>query len=82
MACGTPVVGANVGGLKYLLDDGHGISVEPKNAESLCKGIQMVLESSTKRADLIEKGLERAKENDQKVMTQRVIELYQIRQRA
>lgn len=78
MACGTPVVGTNVGGLKYLLDEGNGILVEVKNVDSLKKGIQTVLESEDVNQSLIRNGLEKAKENDQDIMTDRVIELYQL----
>ncbi|PWU02329.1 MAG: glycosyl transferase family 1 [Bacteroidetes bacterium] len=78
MACGTPVVGTNVGGLKYLLDDGNGVLVEVKNADSLKRGIQSVLESEELKQRLIQNGLEMAKENDQDIMTDQVIQLYQV----
>jgi glycosyltransferase involved in cell wall biosynthesis len=78
MACGTPVVGTNVGGLKYLLNHGNGVLVEAKNPESLKKGIHTVLASE--KDDLIRKGLEKAKENDQNRMTELVIELYRLQQ--
>lgn len=42
MATGTPVVGSNVGGLSYLLTDGAGILVEPRDAHSLAQGIEKV----------------------------------------
>ncbi|KXH84106.1 glycosyltransferase [Sporosarcina sp. HYO08] len=45
MASGTTVVGTNVGGLSYLLNDGAGVLVEPKNAPALAKGIQAVLDA-------------------------------------
>ncbi|MEH7332817.1 glycosyltransferase [Neobacillus drentensis] len=78
MACGTPVVGTNVGGLKYLLDEGNGILVEVNNTDSLKKGIITVLESTEVKQELIRNGLEMAKENDQDIMTDRVIQLYQV----
>lgn len=43
MATDTPVVGADVGGLTYLLKDGAGILVEPKDSRSLAKGIEKSL---------------------------------------
>ncbi|WP_342433019.1 glycosyltransferase [Neobacillus sp. FSL H8-0543] len=76
MACGTPVVGTNVGGLKYLLGQGNGILVEVGNAELLKNGIQQVLTSENIKNELIKNGLEKAKENDQNIMTDRVIALY------
>lgn len=36
MACGTPVIGSNVGGIKYSVEDGKtGFLVPPENAEAL-----------------------------------------------
>lgn len=78
MACGTPVVGTNVGGLKYLLNQGNGMLVEVNNADSLRVAIHAVLESAEVRKNLIRNGLEKAKENDQQIMTNRVVNLYQL----
>ncbi|WP_017726210.1 glycosyltransferase [Halalkalibacterium ligniniphilum] len=76
MACGTPVVGAGVGGLKTLLRDGHGIIVEPENAASLAEGIGQALYDEGVRERLIEAGRRRAVENDQERLTEKVIEIY------
>ncbi|NRD76691.1 glycosyltransferase [Bacillus sp. BRMEA1] len=78
MACGTPVVGTKVGGLKYLLDDGNGVLVTAQDSTSLKNGIQTVLINDEMKQALIQKGLSMAKENDQNIMTDRVINLYQI----
>ena len=43
MACGTPVIASNVGGLHYMLKDGAGQLVEPKNAEQLQEAMQLAL---------------------------------------
>lgn len=43
MACGTPVVGSDVGGLSYLLNEGAGVLVAPQNVEALAIGITGVL---------------------------------------
>lgn len=45
MATGTPVVGADVGGLSYLLQNDAGILVEPKNIGSLVEGLRKALEN-------------------------------------
>lgn len=42
MATGTPVVGSDVGGLSYLLADGAGVLVEPKDPYSLAQGFEKV----------------------------------------
>ncbi len=57
MAVGTTVVGSDVGGLSYLLDNEAGILVEPKNPESLAAGLKQALEqtSETRRNNAAEK---------------------------
>lgn len=40
MACGAPVIAANVGGLHYMLKDGAGQLVEPKSVEELVIAMQ------------------------------------------
>jgi glycosyltransferase involved in cell wall biosynthesis len=50
MACGVPVVGTKVGGIKEVVeDDETGILVPPKDPESLGKAILNVLSDSTLR---------------------------------
>lgn len=44
MSAGTKVVGTDVGGLSYLLKDGAGILVEPKNPDSLAQGLWSALD--------------------------------------
>ena len=43
MACGTPVIASNVGGLHYMLKDGAGQLVEPKNSADLTSAFQKAL---------------------------------------
>jgi D-inositol-3-phosphate glycosyltransferase len=44
MACGTPVIGANVGGIKYSVRDGEtGYLVPPKDAEALGERLAYLL---------------------------------------
>lgn len=76
MACGTPVVGTSVGGLKYLLADQCGILAEPKNPVALEKALLTLLENEALKEEIIRNGSNRAVENDQTIMTERVIELY------
>ncbi|NPV51061.1 MAG: glycosyltransferase family 4 protein [Candidatus Methanofastidiosum sp.] len=43
-ACGKPVIGSNVGGIKYVIKDGEtGILVTPKKSDELAKSIIMLL---------------------------------------
>jgi len=44
MACGTPVIGSNVGGIKYSVIDGKtGFLVEPNEPESLAEKIDILI---------------------------------------
>lgn len=76
MACGTPVVGSDAGGLKYLLQDGAGITVPVKNSQELAHSLSFVLSSKDKRDVLIKNGMKKAEENDQERMLNRVVEVY------
>ncbi|WP_342513054.1 glycosyltransferase [Sporosarcina sp. FSL K6-1522] len=51
MAAGTKVVGTDVGGLSYLLNQGAGILVEPKDADSLAEGLKEALNPSSTQID-------------------------------
>ncbi|UPK72553.1 glycosyltransferase family 4 protein [Chitinophaga filiformis] len=46
MACGTPVIGSNVGGIKFSVADGHsGALVPPKDPDALARRITALLQS-------------------------------------
>jgi D-inositol-3-phosphate glycosyltransferase len=48
MACGTPVIGANVGGIKYSVLDGEtGLLVNPHDPEMLADKISKVIDNDT-----------------------------------
>ncbi|SFQ24160.1 glycosyltransferase [Salibacterium halotolerans] len=76
MACGTPVVGTNTGGLGRVLSDGAGAVTEPKHPVSLAEQMAHVLEDRYKRAEMIEKGYEKAAANDAEAVTDQVLEIY------
>lgn len=74
MAIGTPVVGTDVGGLSYLLADGSGILVKPKNPESLASGLKTALsEPLEKRRSKME---ETVAIHSYDVIAQRLLSLY------
>jgi teichuronic acid biosynthesis glycosyltransferase TuaC len=58
MSAGTKVVATDVGGLSYLLKDRAGILVEPKNPDSLAKGLWSALDESS---DVIDETVVQAK---------------------
>jgi D-inositol-3-phosphate glycosyltransferase len=48
MACGVPVIGARVGGVKYSVEDGRtGFLVEPRNHEALARRLAHVLSDAS-----------------------------------
>jgi len=53
MACRTPVIGANVGGIKFSVVDGKtGLLVEPKKPEQLADRIRLLINNSNLRLNL------------------------------
>ncbi len=59
MACGTPVVATNRGGLGELAA-GHALTLDTPTVESLADAIGRVLTDSALRADLVQRALARA----------------------
>lgn len=47
MACGTPVIGANVGGIKYSVEDGRtGFLIPPKDPQALAQKIELLINNT------------------------------------
>jgi len=64
MACGTPVIGANVGGIKYSVVDGKtGFLVPPKSPQLLADRISLLLNSDSLLHQMGEKALAHVQEN-------------------
>ena len=60
MACGTPVIGANVGGIKFSVADGKtGFLVPPNNPEALAEKIEQALSCAKTLADMSENCIQR-----------------------
>ncbi|MEX2551238.1 MAG: glycosyltransferase family 4 protein [Nitriliruptoraceae bacterium] len=62
MACGTPVVVGDTGGLREIVSDGSGLSFPPQDAGALADALVRVLTDDELAADLVTKGLERARD--------------------
>lgn len=61
MACGTPVIGAKVGGIQYTVADGDtGLLVPPKDAEAVAEAATRILLDATLRERLSVGGIRRA----------------------
>ena len=59
MACGTPVVVGDTGGLREIVSGGHGLTFTPQDAEHLAEVLIEVLGDDELAADLVEKGRRR-----------------------
>jgi len=60
MSLGCPVISSNTSSIPEVIGDA-GEYFEPNNVESIKSSIEMVLQSSERQVDLIEKGFERCK---------------------
>ncbi|NYE03624.1 glycosyltransferase involved in cell wall biosynthesis [Bacillus niacini] len=78
MACGTPVVASNVGGLSYLLNNSSGVLVPPADSSALSEGINRVLTNKAVREVLIQNGYKRAEEHDQIAIINKLKEIYRM----
>lgn len=78
MACGTPVVASQVGGLAFLIQDGvTGYHVPVGDPEALCDRITALLENSKLREELGENAAQFAQDYRWEKISNRIKELYQ-----
>jgi glycosyltransferase involved in cell wall biosynthesis len=78
-ACGTPVIGTNVGGIPYVIEDErNGLLVEPKNVEALSTAITRVLKDTQLAERLGNNGCRRVRDEfTWERSVRRTIEVYQ-----
>jgi glycosyltransferase involved in cell wall biosynthesis len=76
MACGTPVVTANVSSLPEVVGDAA-LTVNPLEVEEISTAMERVLTDATLRQTLSKRGLERAKEFTWERMARLTVEVYQ-----
>ncbi len=78
MACGTPVVASDVGGLSYLIRDGETGFLIPEGDEKLfAEKISLLLRNPKLRNAMGQKGIEEAQEYSWWNIGERMVELYQ-----
>jgi glycosyltransferase involved in cell wall biosynthesis len=77
MACGTPCVGFDTGGIPEMIDHKqNGYVAEYKNAEDLANGIEWVLEN-TEKLNLSEACIKKVKANySESVVAEKYLSLY------
>jgi len=77
MACGTPVIGGNVGGTKELIKDGeNGFLVNPEDYKDLADKISVLLDDDSIGNKFIENGLRTVKNFSVERMVEETLEIY------
>lgn len=78
MACGTPVIASEVGGLAFLVRDGEtGFHVPDRDPEALCDKLQLLISDPALRAKLGTQAAEYARQYAWPVIADRIIRVYQ-----
>ncbi len=77
MACGTPVVVGDTGGLREIVADGSGLSFTPEDAPGLADALVHVLTDQELAHELIRRGTARARDRyDWAAVARRTAEVY------
>lgn len=78
MACGTPVVASQVGGLAFLVQDGvTGFTVPVADPEALCMHLKSLLSNPELRSKMGQQAVETAREYAWEKIAEQMIQLYQ-----
>ena len=76
MACGTPVITANVSAMPEVIGDA-GILVEPNNYQLMADAVNNLQHNSVFRKQLIEKGLNRVKRFTWESTSEQIAQVYE-----
>ena len=77
MACGTPVVASQVGGLKHLIEDGvTGFLVPNRDADSLSEKLTLLLDNYNLHQQMGEKAAAHAKQYAWDIIAPRILDVY------
>ena len=78
MACGTPVVGSNIGGIQDIIYDGRtGLLADQKDSDCLAEKICILLSDTRLRQNVIENGLRLVNEKySWEVVSEKFLSLY------
>ncbi len=77
MACGTPVVVGDTGGLREIVADGSGLAFTPQDAGELAEALTRVLTDPDLAAELVRRGTARARDRyDWSAVARRTVEVY------
>ncbi len=77
MACGTPVIASQVGGLAYLVRDGEtGYHVPNNDPSALAQKIQEIMVNEGRRDEMSRNAIEYAQKNSWKRITSEIVDVY------
>jgi glycogen synthase len=78
MACATPVVVGDTGGLREIVADGHGLSFTPQDEDALADRLIEVLRDDALAAELVARGLARVRGRyDWSAVARRTVDVYE-----
>jgi D-inositol-3-phosphate glycosyltransferase len=78
MACGTPVVASEVGGLAYLVRDGEtGFTIPDQEPDMLCEKISWLLNDHDLRATMSQRAVEYAQAYAWENISAQIVDVYQ-----
>ncbi|HUE98553.1 MAG TPA: glycosyltransferase family 4 protein, partial [Anaerolineales bacterium] len=77
MACGTPVVASEVGGLAYLVRDGEtGFTIPDQEPDTLCEKISWLLNDRDLHATMSARAVEYAQDYAWEKIAQQIVDVY------
>jgi D-inositol-3-phosphate glycosyltransferase len=77
MACGTPVIASEVGGLAYLVKDGEtGFTIPDQEPEALCEKISWLLRDHDLHATMSQRAVEYAQDYAWDKIAKQIVEVY------
>jgi len=78
MACGTPVIASEVGGLAYLVRDGEtGFTIPDQEPDTLCEKISWLLNDHELHATMSQRAVEYAQDYAWEKIANQIVDLYQ-----
>ena len=77
MACGTPVIASEVGGLAYLVKDGEtGFTIPDQEPEMLCEKISWLLHDRELHASMSQRAVEYAQDYAWEKIAKQIVDVY------
>jgi D-inositol-3-phosphate glycosyltransferase len=78
MACGTPVIASQVGGLAYLVKDGEtGYHVPDQDPDALCEKLLILLDDAQQRQTMGLRAAEYARDYAWENIAAQILDVYQ-----